>query len=300
MKKIIYVLLIFMTILTSCTDVIDLELNVEDLDLLVVDAEITSQDNAYAYITKSITVSSDSTNPTVSNATVIISDNAQPANTMTLVERGSIPGFYTTPEGEDYKGVVGRTYTLTIYFEGDTIKASDVLYKVPNIDSLIIKPSQRGEEMFLGVYIASQEPAETKNFYKWDIYVNDTCLDGLQYLAFSDDRLYEGNYVDSAEIYTDFHDPAKDEERALGYLDTVYVKQLSMSEQVYDYYYALMLQFNSGGPFSVPPANTPTNMNTTGTKEVRGLFRAHDVSISNVVIIDDSIENKLNKSTHGF
>jgi hypothetical protein len=47
--------------------------------------------------------------------------------------------------------------------------------------------------------------------------------------------------------------------------------------------------------FSVPPANIQGNFTASDGKPVLGLFTAHDVSNSNVVVIDERIESGLSK-----
>ncbi|MBN1822286.1 MAG: hypothetical protein JW833_16310 [Prolixibacteraceae bacterium] len=49
----------------------------------------------------------------------------------------------------------------------------------------------------------------------------------------------------------------------------------------------------SGGLFSVPNANVKGNFKSSDGKTVLGIFAAQDVSVSNKVIIDESIENQL-------
>ena len=48
-----------------------------------------------------------------------------------------------------------------------------------------------------------------------------------------------------------------------------------------------------GGLFSVPAANISGNFTSSDGKEVLGLFTAHDVSVSNHVVIDDRIESEI-------
>jgi hypothetical protein len=52
-------------------------------------------------------------------------------------------------------------------------------------------------------------------------------------------------------------------------------------------------QSQSGGMFSVPPANIESNFTASDGSTVVGLFSAHDVSDSNKIIIDDTIESQL-------
>ena len=54
-------------------------------------------------------------------------------------------------------------------------------------------------------------------------------------------------------------------------------------------------QASTGFLFSVPPANIDGNFTGSNGKEVLGIFTDHDVSISNKVIIDESIEELLDE-----
>lgn len=295
MKKYITIL-IAAVLFASCEDVIDVELNDQDQDLYAVEARITTEDEPSVYLYKSLPVTVDQAYEGVSNAVVRIIDDAQPANEVLLVESSVKKGFYEVPEGEDYYGVAGRVYTLEIVTaDGVTITTSDELHPVQPIDSIQIFPSERGNGYFLAIYIYSQEPAGTGDFYKWDVYNNDTLISEAEYLAFASDELVDGNYVNKLEIFTDFHDINEESERKLGFMDTIYVNQTSISEYAYNYYFQMINQASTGFLFSVPPANLPSSFTSSDGKEVVGIFTASDVSTSNMVVIDERIENLLRK-----
>jgi hypothetical protein len=78
-------------------------------------------------------------------------------------------------------------------------------------------------------------------------------------------------------------------------MDTIVVCQNSISEYTYNFYFQMQQQSYGGGLFSVPPANVKSNFTSSNGKDVLGMFTAQDVSVSNTVIIDDSIENMLDK-----
>jgi len=168
-----------------------------------------------------------------------------------------------------------------------------MLYPVENIDSINVWPSLRGNKEFLGVFTYGQETPGIGNYYKWDIYINDTLLYNAETLSIASDEFVDGNYVNALEIFTDFHDPASPEDRKIKYGDRVSVKQTSISEFVYYYFYQLMNQSMSGFLFSVPTANIRSNFICSNGKEVLGLFTASDISLSKTILIDDSIESKL-------
>jgi len=296
MKKYIAIIIAAVSF-ASCEDVIDVELNEKDQEIYAVEARITTMDEPWVLITKAIPVTEDKDYEGISNAVVSISDNAQPANEIILVEDVEHKGYYVVPEGEDYYGQTGRIYTLTILTnDGVTITTSDELSPVEPIDSIQIKPSERGNGYFLAIYTYGQETPGLGNFYKWDVFINDTLLDEVYYMAFASDELVDGNYVQGLEIFTDyFHDPKDESERVLSFQDTIYVNQTSISEYAYYYYYQMINQASTGFLFSVPPANLPSNFTSSDGKEVVGIFTASDVSVSNTIIIDENIESLLRK-----
>jgi hypothetical protein len=84
-------------------------------------------------------------------------------------------------------------------------------------------------------------------------------------------------------------------QRKLKFHDTVYVAQNSLSAFAYNYFFQMMNQGAVGFLFSVPPANIESNFTSSDGKVVLGLFTAHDVSLSNKVVIDEAIEEQLDE-----
>jgi hypothetical protein len=295
MKKLLLILPVIGMLFSSCEDVIDVKINEESSDLFAVEARITTKDQPTVFLAKGLPVTIDEDFNGISNAIVTISDDAQPVNQVVLVEDTDSTGFYTILESDDYFGEPGREYTLTVEVEGITLTATEYLAPVEPIDSIRIRPSSFGDSRFLAVSIFSQETPGIGNYYKWDIFVNDTLLADSETMSFTSDELVDGSYVDDAEIFIDFNNPHQGFDRQLKYMDTVLVHQNSISEFAYNFYYQMQQQSYGGGLFSVPPANVKSNIVASNGKEVLGMFTAQDVSVSNVVIIDDSIEEQLKK-----
>lgn len=289
--------LIIIAFFASCEDVIDVPLNEQDEDYYMVEARITTLENPWVYISKTMPVTVDEALAGISNAIVTISNDESPAQSITLIESPDSTGYYTVPDGVEYIGMVGRTYDLRIETpEGVVITSSETLYRVEPIDSIQVRPSLRGDMRFLAVFTYGNEPEGIGDYYKWDVFTNDTLINDAQYLSFASDEFVDGNYVNSLEILTDFHDPADESERVLKYLDTVRVEQTSISPFAYNFYFQMINQASTGFLFSVPPANLPSNLTASNGTEVYGIFNAQDISISNMVIIDDEIEGQLDKS----
>ena len=293
-----FLILFLMTIVfSSCEDVIDVKLSDENLNLIGVEAGITTQESPSVFLYKTLKVDQDQTYPGISGAVVTISDNSTPENKITLTENPEQKGFYQVPENLVYLGVAGREYTLTILTDGVSLIAKDKLSKVEPIDSIQVTPSLRGDKRFLGVFTFGKEPAGLGNYYKWDIYVNDSLFTDARQMAIASDEFVDGNYISKLEVYTDFYDTTKEaEERKLNLGDTIQVKQTSISEFAYNFYFQMINQSSTGSLFSVPQANIKSNFTSSDGKPVLGIFTARDVSVSNKVVIDKALEDQLKKS----
>lgn len=287
--------LLFSFLLTSCEDVIDVKLSDEDLNLYGVEASITTKEQPTVFLYQTLKVDQDMTYPGISGAEVVISDDATPSNQITLTESAERKGFYQVPENLQYIGVAGREYTLTIKTSGNTLVAKDKLSKVEPIDSIQVVPSQRGEKRFLGIFTYGQETPGLGNFYKWDIYLNDTLIYNADRIAIASDEFVDGNYISKLEIFTDFYDTNKPEDRKLKLNDTIFVRQTSISEFDYNFYFQMINQSSTGSLFSVPAANIKSNFTSSDGKPVLGIFTARDVSVSNKVVVDQTIEDQLKK-----
>ncbi|MFA5329679.1 MAG: DUF4249 family protein [Prolixibacteraceae bacterium] len=296
MKNTIYLFLILIAFaVSSCEDVIDVKLSNEDLNLIGVEAQITTVDEPTVFLYKTLNVNQDVAYPGISDAVVTISDNATPANSIILAENPEQKGLYQVPENMDYFGIPEREYTLTIETDGVTLVAKDMLSGVEPIDSIQVTPSLRGDKRFLGIFTYGKETSGLGNYYKWDIYVNDSLFTDATRIAIASDEFVDGNYISKLEIYTDFHDTNKPEDRELNLNDTIQVKQTSISEFAYNFYFQMINQSSSGSLFSVPLANIKSNFTSSDGKPVLGIFTARDVSVSNKVVIGQALEDQLKK-----
>ncbi|WP_297093848.1 DUF4249 domain-containing protein [uncultured Draconibacterium sp.] len=296
----IIILLFAIVALTACEDVVDVELNDEDIDLIAVEAYINTkaENNVYVKLERTLAVNQTAQNPVINNAVVVLSDNADSPNSVTLEEQGTT-GIYVLPAGTTYPGVSGRTYTLTITTpDGTVITAEDYLQEVEILDTVKVNLSNIGDYEYLGIFINSQETPGLGHYYKWDIYINDELLYDAEDLAFASDELVDGNYIYDMLIYLDWEE--EEEDKILHDGDTIRVEQLSISSAVYDFYWALNDQAWAGSPFSVPPANVPSNLSSNDGKRILGLFSARDVSVGNTVVIDDSNFTPLKSSIPGI
>lgn len=293
MKGRMVLLFVFLAIVfTACEDIVEVDLGDEVADLYAVEAKITTDSNPYVFLYQSQRVDQDEPYRGVTGANVTLHEVGNPFRSVTLAEN-DYTGLYLVPAGMNFLGKPGKKYTLEIEINGVTLTASDTLAKVEPIDSIQLKPSLRGDSIFLGIFTYGDEPAGRGDYYKWNVFVNDSLLHDAINLVIASDELVDGNYVRGFEIFTDFHDPDSPEERLLRLGDEVQVTQTSLSEFVYNYYFQMLNQSQTGTLFSVPPANIESNFTSSDGRPVLGLFTAQDVSVSNKIVIDQKLVEQL-------
>lgn len=285
--KILITLSIIALLFSSCEDVVTVDLDESDVDLVSVEAYINTKadDNVYVKLQRSLPVDDSEANPPIHDAVVQITDDMNIPNTVILTEYQNT-GIYILPPNVKYPGATGRTYSLNITLsDGVVITASEYLNHVEPLDSVKVNLSARGDYEFLAVFINSQETPGLGDFYKWDIYINGNLLYESENIVIANDELVDGNYISDFEIFTDY--AMDDGDKIIFEGDTVTVEQLSISEAAYDFYYGMMNQAFAGSPFSVPPANVPSNLTSSDGKRVLGIFSARDISKGNPVIVSD-------------
>jgi hypothetical protein len=90
----------------------------------------------------------------------------------------AFPSPYYFSTNRNFVGVVGRTYTLSIELPDGKkyVSKPEIMQSVPPIDKYEVEfdrtiKSFRGNRLFgYKIYIDTQDPAETKNYYRWSAY----------------------------------------------------------------------------------------------------------------------------------
>src|SRR5665648_274961 len=128
----ILIFLSLIILLTSCEDVIEIELNYME-PKLVIEGVINDFDNqCIIKLSKTADYFNQEINPTVSNAVITLNDNAG-----TIVNFNEIsPGIYLE---ENVQAKPNINYTLHILSEGDEYVATATIPQKVSIDSLTCK-----------------------------------------------------------------------------------------------------------------------------------------------------------------
>lgn len=245
-----FILLFTLVAFSSCEEVIDLPLKGADSPALIVEAEVVDiKGYSFVRLGETLDYYDPTEEPKISGAIVSVTD--QDGNKMDFLESNEEAGLYL-PQDPDYKGVVGNTYKLLIEYKGKTFTSENKIYRVTNIDSLQVRfvPESRFQDEGYYLYFYAKEPQDTKDYYFWRNYTNDTLnYENAGDLTFASDQGI-GEDIDGLQF------PFKYDAG-----DTVRLEQYSMSKEVYDYYNDLTsVVFNDGGLFSPPPVNPRTNI----------------------------------------
>lgn len=255
--------------LISCEEKIDIELNTDENVRIVVDGMITDQPGPH-YVKLSYTASYfyNQATPRVTDALVTISSEE---GTLTLSEVDTVPGLYRTPD--ETRGIVGNTYTLHVDDNlGRSLTASCKLTRGAPIDSISLRYEKDdfGDIYYYKVDMYALEPAGKGDNYFFRIYVNDTLeSDTLREVSFSNDELYDGEYLPGVEIYW------LDEIEVRTDTFDLKVEMYTAPRSYYDFVIGVLSNTDwSGSIFSGPPANPRSNVTGDGL----GYFLASSLS----------------------
>ncbi|MDX1939899.1 MAG: DUF4249 domain-containing protein [Saprospiraceae bacterium] len=273
MKNIIILISVFTLFITSCQDVVDLDLPDGDA-LLVVDGMITNEaGEKRVLLTSTANYFDNQATPKVSNALVILYNETGAVDTLTEKEAG----VYVT----NHVGQVGATYHIYIKTKaGEEYESQpELLQFVPEIDSIYAEFKEESifEDEGYYVKIDTYEPKGVGNYYRWRKYVNDEYLNTPFELLFATDQFVDGNPIIGFEVNID---PLK-----VG--DRFKVEQLSISKAAYDFLLQLQSQTAFvGSLFDTPPAALKGNVKRLDKSgnDALGFFGASAVSTATITI----------------
>ncbi|KAA9331590.1 DUF4249 domain-containing protein [Hymenobacter busanensis] len=258
-------------LLTSCTDVVDVDLP-EPEPQLAVEGNITDQPGPYtirltrtgAYFTKDEL-------PAVRGAQLTLADNEGTTETL----RETAPGVYQTSQ---IRGKIGNHYTLTIQDGDQQYRALTEIKRTPGIDRLEqqIKTNEPGwDDGYYALYNGPELPG-VGDYYRFKIWLNGELQNDPDDLVVRDDALVDGNYIGDIELNG----------KPLQVGDSVRVQLLSLPRDYYYFLNEMYTQINNVGLFSSPPANVRTNvlnLSATGPKAV-GYFAGTAVRSARLTI----------------
>jgi hypothetical protein len=257
--KIITVVLLGIS-LSSCKNVIDLELK-NASPQLVIEGKVTDQIGPQTVtITKSVPLGNSNTYPPVSGASVKLIDHN--GITRTLTERAA--GVYAS---SSFAGKVNQQYTLNVTVAGQTYTAKSVMPEKVHIDSIALSVQNFGNSTTKTIIVFYQDPVPVVNQYRFVLTVNGELI---KRVFARNDQFTNGRFVQQLLYQSDV---------TLKSGDKVDIEMQCIDQYVYDYWYTFTQQ--RGGFNSTTPTNPPNNFNTD---KVLGYFSAHTSEHRNIII----------------
>lgn len=269
MKNLILILsfIIGLFLFSSCTKVIDIDLN-SSAPQVVIEGNISNNGlPAIVKITESINFDESNDFPNIEGATVTLSDNL--GGIEVLAETS--PGIYTS---STMTGSIGNTYFLNVEFNGELLTANSTIPNQVPFDSLTVEVNTNSSGGFgpesqtssHNVIIQYQDPVVEVNYYRFVEYVNGI----FEQSYIFDDDLSNGLLVTRDLTRSD---------RDLSSGDIIKIEMQSIDFRVYDYFFSFGNLF--GGPSS---SSTPANPNTNISGSKLGYFSAHTFETKEFII----------------
>jgi hypothetical protein len=300
----IFVVLFLIFTISRCIDPYFPELEGYE-SLLVVEGLVTDENSSYTVKLSRSVQHQDTVPEVISDATIYISDE----NSKNAYLRNAGNGIYRT-DSVEFRGMIGKTYILHIQTtEGDIYESEPYkMEPVSDIDNIYYARDQEtgnsGTAINDGLRIYLDSRGGTNKFYRWEYietwkykvpnpkrfeYVNETI-----FVAVNDVKEYCYKVQKSKEIIiysvyagksdnvegqmVAFIDPLKSDRLLLQY--SILMKQYSVSEKEYDFWYNMKQINEKGGDiYSLQPFPVISNIRNVNNPDERilGYFQVSSV-----------------------
>ncbi len=316
MLKTRLLLLFFITVFSSCSE--EFDINIHDSgNRVVLEGAITDEEGPYFFkLSHSKSISEQTLNTGISQALFVISDNEGTVDTLkplpAIIQRhpkwlynfitikkysgiidtirliggdtNYLNGIYLTTK---IQGKPGNKYSLMINYENLIIEATEIMPSVSGIDSVEFREQflEKDGQNYFVPFIYFKEPENDINYYMFNFGSDD-----LYHLVYGAAKVWNFSILSDTylkEYVNGFN--LDDGASPIGFEDFWYfdkgdkarIRMLSLSENAFKYYEALLKQFeNDGGAYSPTPTSPPTNL----TGNALGYFRASSVSKIDLVV----------------
>lgn len=263
MKAFYYIALIFTLSLTSCTEIIDIDLPTAEPRLVVEGNLDFNIDNAVDSVYVKLSLTTDYFNlniPPVNNALVWVEDKQ---GTKYVFQEYSDTGIYYSTELN--KPSTGDHFKLHIEYDNDVYEATETFISSPRIAEI----KQTREKFFdknyyvVRVYFQDEPQANPKLNYYYLFYQWNQAKPNPRVMS---NEYSKGNRMESLYI--------TDEDAVPG--DKVHIEMGQISRNYYDFASSFFEAIDNGGcSFQVPSGRIVGNVKnlTTPEKEALGYFR---------------------------
>ncbi len=273
--------MLILTLLSSCTDVIDVPVQ-EGPTRLVVEASLDwekgTQGNAQTIkLSESSAFFDTSTQKAVTNASVTVTnDNSGASSVFTHQSNGE---YVTTT----FEPIIGQSYTLQINYNGELFSATETMTSVTEITDVFQDREDGFEDDVLEVHVVFTDPVEEGNNYLFKFQRRGDLLPELEE---ADDEFVNGNEIDWW-----YEIEENEDENILPFRagDIVDIEMYGVSRAYYDYIDILIDQIGGVGLFEATPVAVKGNcINRTNPDNYAfGYFRLTEVVRTSYTFVEE-------------
>ena len=268
-----------LVICTSCTDVVDVEVQTGP-ERLVVEASIDWEKGTNGRLQtirlrKSTPFFDEDTILDVTGASVTVTNDSSGTN---FVFTDQNNGTYQTTS---FQPVLGQSYTLRIEYNGEIYTAQETMTPVTDITDVFQSRDEGFELDLLEVNVVFTDPEEEGNNYMFKFQRQGDLLPVLEYA--------EDEFVNGNEIEWWFEPEDEDNIRPFEAGDIVDVELYGISRPYYDYIKILIDQIGGVGIFDTTPVAVKGNVinETTPDNYAFGYFRLTEVDRTSYTFVED-------------
>ncbi len=287
MKTVFFIskILIIVFLLSSCQDVIDIDVP-ENQASISISGRITDSQGGYAVVSTTANYFTQGETPKVENAKVFLFEDG---SMVTEMLPDSVPGLYTT----SFNGSIGKEYEIEVQvmdnnpaFKAGTWRSSaETMQRIFTIDSIRIRQLDRNTapQVFeKGSYALMyfQEPPGQGDAYRITRWKNDSLF--TQTIFIFDDSNFDGLYVGEKGRIPAFNFFGPFDE---GENDSAGIEVASLTRNYFDFLELVGSQvFNVGSTFDPPPETIIGNIYDVSSPDEYGFgyFGASAISTGGV------------------
>ncbi|WP_338732281.1 DUF4249 domain-containing protein [Mangrovimonas cancribranchiae] len=252
MTRYIIAILTFSLLLTSCEDVIDVDVPTAEPRLVIeasLDWEKGTTGNEQTIMLRMSTPYFETEENTMVTGAMVTVTNNDTGDIFSFTDQND--GTYTTT---NFVPILNNTYSLEVIHNDETYEATETLMPVSDINNVTQSTEGGFDDELLELNLYFDDPANVENYYliKYDVEG-----DMFPYLEDLSDEFVDGN-----EIHDFFEkdDDEDGEETPFEAGDVVNVSLYGISEQYYNFMRLLIEQYDSqGDPFSSNAAQVRGN-----------------------------------------
>ena len=272
--------LFIFAIISSCTDVVDVEVQ-KDPERLVVEASLDWEKGTNGRVQ---TISLRKSTPFFDEDTIL--DVTGASVTVTNDSSGTIFGFTDQNDGSyrttSFQPVLGQSYTLRIEYNNEVYIAQETMTPVTQITDVFQDREDGFDDETLEVHVVFTDPQEEGNNYLFRFQRQGDLLPDLEY---AEDEFVNGNEIDW------WHEIDDDDEERLPFEpgDVIDIELYGISRSYYDYIKIIIDQLGGQGIFDTTPVSVKGNVinETNSDNYAFGYFRLTEVDKTSYTFVEE-------------